>query len=303
MRIKDNANCDYVWRTLMRLANLAGRLVIVVDDQALQAVDVEKASGGRFSCDPQAIFEVWDDFRGWASTARLDDKLTFRLEDLAAPVPAPAQVFAIGLNYGDHANESNLPIPEDFPPVFTKFRTALSGPVSTVCLPDGGHTDWEVELVVVMGRRAKAIGAEGAWSYVAGLTVGQDISERISQLSGPAPQFSLGKSFAGFAPTGPWVVTSDEFSDPAELELGCAIDGEKVQNGNTRDLLFSVPTLIAGLAAVTTLLPGDLIFTGTPSGVGLGQQPQRFIQPGEELVSWIEGIGELRQTFVTASTR
>jgi len=171
--------------------------------------------------------------------------------------------------------------------------------VTTVTLAPGGHTDWEIELVVVIGRRAVNVQVDDAWSHVAGLTAGQDLSERVSQLAGPAPQFSLGKSFPGFAPLGPWVVTVDEFTDPDDLGLSCAIDGETVQDGRTRDLLFPIRQLIAGLSAVTALEPGDIVFTGTPPGVGLGRDPQRWLQPGEVLTSHIEGIGELRQSFVS----
>jgi 2-keto-4-pentenoate hydratase/2-oxohepta-3-ene-1,7-dioic acid hydratase in catechol pathway len=135
---------------------------------------------------------------------------------------------------------------------------------------------------------------------VAGLTVGQDISERILQTEGPAPQFSMGKSFPGFAPMGPWVVTVDEFDNPDDLELGCAIDGEPMQHSRTSNLIFPVPQLIEGLSATLALLPGDVIFTGTPAGVGIGRNPQRWLQPGEELVSYITGIGELRQRFASA---
>jgi 2-keto-4-pentenoate hydratase/2-oxohepta-3-ene-1,7-dioic acid hydratase in catechol pathway len=207
-------------------------------------------------------------------------------------------VFAIGLNYRDHALESNLAVPDTFPPVFTKFRTALSGPITTVVLPPGGNVDWEVELVVVIGRRAERVAAADAWSHVAGLTAGQDISERITQLAGPAPQFSLGKSFPGFAPIGPWVVTVDEFGDPDDIELQCAIGEEILQKGRTSGFLFGVPALIEGLSRVTPLLPGDIIFCGTPAGVGIGRDPQRFLQPGDVLVSQVSGIGELRQTFI-----
>jgi 2-keto-4-pentenoate hydratase/2-oxohepta-3-ene-1,7-dioic acid hydratase in catechol pathway len=279
----------------VRVGNLSGRLTVFTERGA---VDVQKASNGRYGPDPQAVYQVWDEFLGWARGAELADAVAFEPAELGAPVPAPAQVFAIGLNYSDHAAESNRAVPETFPPVFTKFRTAITGPVSTVVLPPGGHTDWEVELVVVLGRRAERVSADDAWPYVAGLTVGQDLSERIRQLEGPAPQFSLGKSFPGFAPTGPWVVTVDDLDDPADLELGCSIDGETVQHARTNLLIFSVPQLIAGLSATLPLLPGDLIFTGTPAGVGLGRSPQRWLQPGEELVSYVTGIGELRQRFV-----
>jgi 2-keto-4-pentenoate hydratase/2-oxohepta-3-ene-1,7-dioic acid hydratase in catechol pathway len=135
---------------------------------------------------------------------------------------------------------------------------------------------------------------------VAGLTAGQDISERILQTAGPSPQFSLAKSLPGFGPTGPWLVTPDEFSDPDDLELGCAVNGNQMQKGRTRDLIFSVPAMLAALSRRLPLLPGDVIFTGTPAGVGMGRTPQVWLAPGDELVSYIAGIGELRQRFVAA---
>lgn len=279
----------------MRIANLSGRLTLIVDGRA---VDVEQASGGRFAADPQAVYERWEEFRTWANTTGLPTGDAFAPVNLGSPAPAPRQTLAIGLNYRDHASESGFAAPEGLPPVFTKFVTSITGPVTEVTLPEGGHTDWEVELVVVIGGCAEAVSETDAWQHVAGLAVGQDISERVVQLAGPAAQFSLGKSFPGFAPIGPWLVTPDEFDNPDDLELRCAINGEEVQKGRTRDLIFSVPALIAGLSAVLPLLPGDVIFTGTPAGVGLGRHPQRWLAAGDELVSTIEGIGELRQTFV-----
>ncbi|PVC83724.1 fumarylacetoacetate hydrolase [Streptomyces sp. CS090A] len=279
----------------MRIANLSGRLALVVDDRA---IDVEQASGGTFAADPQAVYERWEEFRAWAAGADLPAGAPFEAADLGSPAPAPRQTLAIGLNYRDHAAESGFVAPDGLPPVFTKYVTSISGPVTEVALPPGGHTDWEVELVAVIGARAEKVSETDAWSHVAGLAVGQDISERVGQLAGPAPQFSLGKSHPGFAPIGPWLVTPDEFGNPDDLELRCAVNGEEVQKGRTRDLIFSVPALIAGLSAVLPLLPGDVIFTGTPAGVGLGRDPQRFLGHGDELVSTIEGIGELRQTFV-----
>ncbi|MGW2173347.1 fumarylacetoacetate hydrolase family protein [Streptomyces sp. NPDC001705] len=279
----------------MRIANLFGRLVLVVDGLA---VDVEEASGGRFTADPQAVYERWEEFRQWVAQASLPEGSALDPARLGAPVPAPRQIVAAGLNYRDHAAESGFALPDTMPPVFTKFATSITGPVTEVTLPPGGHTDWEIELVVVIGTRAHHVCAKDAWGYVAGLTVGQDISERITQLEGPSPQFSLGKSFPGFAPIGPWVVTPDAFDDPDDLGLRCTVNGEEVQKSRTGDLIFSVPELIARLSSVIPLLPGDLVFTGTPAGVGLGRDPQRWLAPGDELVSTIEGIGELRQRFV-----
>ncbi|MET9256191.1 fumarylacetoacetate hydrolase family protein [Streptomyces sp. NPDC003717] len=279
----------------MRIANLSGRLALIVDGRA---VDVEQASAGRFAAAPQAVYERWEEFRAWAAGAELPEGLGFDPAELDSPAPDPRQVLAIGLNYRDHAAESGFAAPEGLPPVFTKFATSISGPVTDVTLPPDGHTDWEVELVAVIGRRAERVAEADAWSHVAGLAAGQDISERVSQLAGPAPQFSLGKSFPGFAPIGPWLVTPDEFDNPDDLELRCTVNGEEVQKGRTRDLIRSVPALIAALSAVLPLLPGDVLFTGTPAGVGLGRNPQRFLAPGDVLVSTVEGIGELRQTFV-----
>lgn len=283
----------------MRLANLDGRAVLVSPRAAV--LDVAAASRGRFGPDLPALYDQWDDFARWAAKQDLSQaSAPVDRARLGSPSPQPRQVFAIGLNYRDHAAESGLSAPEGLPPVFTKFATCLSGPDTTVTLPPGGHTDWEVELVVIIGRRAERVTEDQAWNHVAGLSVGQDISERISQLAGPAPQFSFGKSFPGFGPVGPWLVTPDEVANRDDLELGCSIDGNLVQKARTGDLICPVAKLISALSAGPALLPGDIIFTGTPSGVGLGRQPQRWLRPGETLRSWIEGIGELRQTFVAA---
>jgi 2,4-didehydro-3-deoxy-L-rhamnonate hydrolase len=278
----------------VRIGNLAGRLVIIT---GAGAIDVESASGGRFGADPQAIYDRWAEFAGWAASADDATAQPYQPAQLGAPAPAPKQSFGIGLNYRDHVAESGLAVP-DQPSVFTKFPSCLTGPYSEVALPPGGHTDWEVELVAIIGTAARNVSAAAAWSHVAGLTVGQDISERISQLAGSPAQFSLGKSFPGFGPTGPWLVTVDEFSDPDDLELGCSVNGDQMQKARTSYLIISVPQLIAKLSAVVTLLPGDIIFTGTPAGVGMGRDPQRWLAPGDEVVSYVEGIGELRQRFV-----
>ncbi|SDT80309.1 fumarylacetoacetate hydrolase family protein [Actinoplanes derwentensis] len=279
----------------MRIANLSGRLVLITEHGT--AVDVEQLSEGRFSADPQAVYPRWAEFRAWAATAELADGVPFSATDLGAPAPAPRQILAIGLNYRDHAAESGFAVPDGLPPVFTKFVSSLTGPVTDVALPADGQTDWEVELVAVIGAPAYRVAEENAWDHVAGLTVGQDISERRTQLAGPVPQFSLGKSYPGFAPTGPYLVTADSFDDPDDLALGCSINGEDVQKGRTSELLLSVPVLIARLSAVLPLSPGDILFTGTPAGVGLGRKPQRWLADGDELVSYVTGIGELRQRF------
>jgi 2,4-diketo-3-deoxy-L-fuconate hydrolase len=277
----------------MKFANLNDRLTLVCADGS--GLDVARASNGRFPANPQLAYANWGRLCAWAGRRDSgDDEIdTSRLQ---APAPRPGQIFAIGLNYAAHAAEARFDVPSS-PPVFTKFASSLSGPVTQVVHP-GGKVDWEVELVVVVGLRGHRIPEADAWKHVAGLTVGQDISERELQLTGAPPQFSLGKSYPGFAPTGPWVVTADEMPDPDDLELGCAINGEQVQKGRTSEMVFSVSELVARLSAVTPLSAGDLIFTGTPSGIGLGREPQRYLSVGDELTSYVDGIGELRQTFV-----
>ena len=275
----------------MRYANLAGRATLLTDGGA---IDVARASDGRFPADPQAVFEHWAALREWAPAAPRDAARPFAEGDLGAPAPRPVQVFGIGLNYRDHAAESGME-PPGRPATFTKFPTCLTGPFATVALPSP-MVDWEVELVVVIGARAHRVAAEAAWAHVAGLTVGQDLSERVVQWAGGG-QFSLGKSFPGFGPMGPWLVTPDALANPDDLELGCKLGDEVLQRGRTSDMIFPVPQLIAELSGILPLLPGDVIFTGTPAGIGATRKPPRFLQPGEVLHSWIEGIGSLRNTF------
>ncbi|HEY3732638.1 MAG TPA: fumarylacetoacetate hydrolase family protein [Streptosporangiaceae bacterium] len=278
----------------MRIANLSGRLTVIRGELAF---DVQKNSGGRFGADPQAVYEEWDAFTSWAATAAWENGVPVDPAELGSPAPVPRQVFGIGLNYRAHADESGFGVPDGEPPVFTKFASSVTGPRGDITLPPGGHTDWEVELVVIMGRLARRVGFSEALDYVAGYAVGQDISERVLQMASSPPQFSLGKSLPGFAPIGPWLVTLDEFSNPNDVELSCAVNGEQMQRGHTREMIFSVPALIVKLSGALPLLPGDVIFTGTPAGVGLGRTPPRWLAPGDELVSRIEGIGEMRHRF------
>ncbi len=283
----------------MRLANINGRAALVTGDAT--AVDVHELSDGKFGPSLRSVYDDWEAFRAWAAERDPIGGALFAQTDLGAPSPEPRQVFAIGLNYTEHAAESGFDAPTDLPPVFPKFVSSLSGPVTDVTLPPGGNTDWEVELVVVMGREAHGVAEAEAWDHVAGLTVGNDISERVVQLRGPAPQFGLGKSFPGFSPTGPWLVTPDEVEDRDDLRLTTVLDGEVLQDGRTSQLIFPVARLVAELSRVVTLYPGDLIFSGTPAGVGVGRDPKRFVAAGQTMVSTIEGIGELRQRFVAAT--
>jgi 2-keto-4-pentenoate hydratase/2-oxohepta-3-ene-1,7-dioic acid hydratase in catechol pathway len=280
----------------MRIANLAGRATLVVPGDDDRGVDIAAVSGGKFGPDVQSIYDEWDAFGAFVADLDLSQVTTGQLDEreLRAPVPAPRQVFGIGLNYRSHAAESGMDLPS-VPATFTKFPASITAPFALVELPNG-TVDWEVELVVVIGRRADRVAAGDGWSHVAGLTVGQDLSDRTLQFAAGG-QFSLGKSHRGFSPLGPWVVTPDELDDPDDLALGCAIDGETVQDARTSDLVFGVSELVAELSAVVSLLPGDIIFTGTPGGVGVSRRPARFLRPGETLVSWIEGIGTIRTRF------
>jgi 2-keto-4-pentenoate hydratase/2-oxohepta-3-ene-1,7-dioic acid hydratase in catechol pathway len=279
----------------MRLATINQRLCLL---QPGGAVDVHAASDGMFDADPAAVYPHWQEFVRWAGAAAMPAPEPFAPEALGSPSPAPRQVYGIGLNYSEHIAESGFARPTS-PPVFTKFPSCITGPHGDITLPPGGHTDWEVELAVIIGTTAHAVSAATAWDYVAGLSVGQDVSERILQMATQPPQFSLGKSYPGFGPVGPCLVTPDEFANPDDLELGCLVNGEQMQKGRTSQLIFGVPELIEQLSRVTPLLPGDIIFTGTPSGVGMGRSPQRWLQPGDVLTSYIEGIGEMRHQFVS----
>ncbi len=276
----------------MRLANLDDRLVVATTGGFH---DAHQASEGRFGPDPQAVYDRWDEFAEWAASAELAGGSQPDIGRLGPPVPRPRQVFAVALNYPEHAAETGLAKPER-PLIFTKFPTCLTGPLADVALATP-CVDWEVELVVAIGARADRVGEADGWDHVAGVTVGQDLSARDVQRAGPAPQFSLGKSFPNFGPTGPWLVTSDEPAVAGELELECVRNGERVQHETSSQMIFSVPQLIAFISSVCPMLPGDLLFTGTPSGVGARREPPIYLRAGDTLTSRISGIGEISQTF------
>ncbi|MGX6601001.1 fumarylacetoacetate hydrolase family protein [Micromonosporaceae bacterium Da 78-11] len=279
----------------MRIYNLDQRLALGVGADG--AVDVEKASDGRFGSDVQAIYPRWDEFSAWARGFQGPAEHTVDDSLLGPPVPRPPQVFGIGLNYREHAVEAGLAIPGQ-PVVFTKFPSSVTGPYAAITRPPGS-VDFETELVAVIGRRADRVPASRAWEHIAGLTAGQDLSERELQFAGSPPQqFSLGKSLPGFAPIGPALVTVDEFPDPDDIGLGCQVNGRQMQAGRTGDMIFSVPQLVEFLSHLLPLLPGDLIFTGTPSGIGWARTPRELLQVGDQLVTRIDGIGEMRHHFV-----
>lgn len=280
----------------MRLANHADRAALVVraEGDSVSIADVAETSDGRFGPDPMDLLEAWDEFRLWARTAAPDAVRTVSRAALSAPVPRPRQIFGVGTNYADHADEVGQTAHQS---VFVKLPTSLVGPVATVTLPTT-TVDWEVELVVVVGRPAFRIPAARAWDHLAGLMVGQDLSERTSQFAGELPQFSLAKSRPGFGPTGPWLTTPDELDDPTDLALTCRHNAESLQSGRTTQMIMKVDAVVASIAADVPLLPGDLIFTGTPSGTGHGRHPRQYLVDGDHLVSEISGLGRIEQHLV-----
>jgi 2-keto-4-pentenoate hydratase/2-oxohepta-3-ene-1,7-dioic acid hydratase in catechol pathway len=210
---------------------------------------------------------------------------------LAAPVPRPPKIVCIGLNYSDHAAESNLPIPET-PTVFAKFQTAVTGHRHPIVLPKNSvKPDYEAEFAVVIGQGGRHIPEERWREHVFGYTIANDVSARDFQMA--TTQWMIGKTFDTFAPIGPAIVTADEIEDPHNLDISLTISGEVLQSSNTRNLIFGVPKLIAFLSSVFTLQPGDIISTGTPAGVGFARKPPRWLKPGDEMTVRVEGIGEL----------
>ncbi len=208
-------------------------------------------------------------------------------------VGQPGKVICIGLNYRDHAIESGAEIPTE-PVVFSKFNTTLVGHGDSIRLPSvSNEVDYEAELVVVIGKQAKHVDAQNAMDFIFGYTCGHDVSARDWQKGRPGGQWLLGKTFDTFAPTGPCLVTTNEVPDPSNLSVRMHLNGEVVQDSSTAQLIFDIPTLIEHLTKIVTLLPGDLIFTGTPPGVGAARKPPVFLQPGDECKVEIEGIGTL----------
>ncbi len=274
-----------------RLANVDGRAALVRDDAWF---DLEQLDDG-LSADPMTALTDLDRLHaadaaleGAAPTGSFAEALD--AGRVGPPVPAPSACFGIGLNYRSHVAESNMAVPS-VPVVFTKFPGCLVGPRTTVDLV-GAMCDYEVELVVAIGPGGRDITAETAWDHVAGLTVGQDISDRALQFAATPPHFDLGKSRDTFGPIGPVLVSTDVVPDRDAVALSCTVDGEVRQTGTTADLIFSVPELIAYLSSIMTLRTGDLIFTGTPDGVGMATG--KLLTDGCTIGSSIDGIGELR---------
>lgn len=216
---------------------------------------------------------------------------------MGCPVASPSKIVCIGLNYAKHAKETNAPIPQE-PILFMKSTTAITGPYDPVMIPKNSvKTDWEVELAFVIGKKASYVEESEAMDYVAGYCLHNDVSEREFQLE-RGGTWDKGKGCDTFAPLGPWLVTKDEIADPHALRLWLKVNDQLMQDGNTDDLIFNIPQLVSYLSQFMTLLPGDIISTGTPAGVGLGFNPPVYLQPGDVVELGIDGLGTSRQNVI-----
>lgn len=278
----------------MKLANIGGRAHIISE---VGGADIAQLTGGKFPADMRSLLDqiaelaIWlDEKKPGLDPAFSEAVLGENLSALDAPISNPSQIFAVGLNYQAHGIETGMAIPDE-PMIFTKFPSSIAGPGDVIRLP-ADTVDWEVEMVIVIGKPGRNITRDAALAHVAGYCVGQDLSERRLQMASKPPQFSLAKSFEAFAPIGPWITTADEV-DCRQLGIGSSIGGEVLQDGNTSQMIFDVPTLVTYLSNVCELRTGDLIFSGTPDGVGFSRQPPRFLADGDLLESHIHGLGRL----------
>jgi 2-keto-4-pentenoate hydratase/2-oxohepta-3-ene-1,7-dioic acid hydratase in catechol pathway len=278
-----------------KLANVGGRSALVDGEHYF---DVATISDGALPNDPMLtlacsaeLIALAETLAGRAPTGALADVV------LGPPVPQPQKSFAIGLNYIDHAAEGAMEVPAN-PLVFTKFPSCLTGPHADVEMRSN-FCDYEGELVVVIGRGGKDIPAERAWDHVVGVMVGQDISDRKAQFAAKPPHFDLGKSFDTFGPTGPMLVSLDGIGDPRDLRIVTSVNGETRQDDTAGNMVFDVPTLIAYLSQITTLVSGDLIFTGTPAGIGAAHG--KFLADGDVITTTIDGVGTLVNRCVRVS--
>ena len=283
----------------MRFANVSGRACLVLDGRA---VDIQKASGGALGSDPMATVDLANHASLRALAADVDPSGWPELDEaaLGPPVPTPGKIIAMALNYRSHAEEAGKAIPTE-PHVMAKFPTCICGPYDDVPIADLQMVDYEVELVVAVGRRCKGAAAADAWDHISGLTCGNDVSDRNEQFRPPVKQFSLAKSYDAFGPIGPTMITPDEVADPDDLALSCRVDGEVRQQARTSDFIFDVGYLMAWLSRYVTLEVGDLIFTGTPGGVGDSMDPPTYLRDGQVVEITVEGIGTICNRIVAGA--
>lgn len=275
-----------------RLANVAGRAALVDGDQYF---DLETVSDGAIGSDPMAAVAAFEQLHG-IDTGGVEPTGNLADVELGPPVPTPKHCFGIGLNYRSHVTETAMELPT-VPVVFTKFPGCISAPNTDVVLV-GDAIDYEAELVVVLGRGGADIPAAKAWSHIAGVTAGQDISDRTLQFAAKPAHFDLGKSRDTYGPIGPVLVSPDCLADPDDVALQCSVNGEVRQHASTEQLIFSVPALVEYLSAVMTLYSGDVIFTGTPEGVGMASG--KLLVPGDVIVTTITGVGTMTNHCVAS---
>ena len=275
-----------------KLANINGRSSLVKDESYY---DIEEISNGKLNSDPSDSLKSIDILNDLSNNlVNFKSKGTIDNSQLGPPVTNARNCFAVGLNYKNHAEESGMEIPP-FPMIFTKHTTCITGPFEDIEMRSD-IVDYEAELVAVIGKSGKNITKENAWNHVAGLTVGQDISDRSVQFHAIPPQFNLGKSFDTFGPIGPFLVSPDAFDNKESLNLECYVNDELRQKDNTSDFIFDIPYIISYISEFITLNTGDLIFTGTPAGVGATQG--KLLKNGDILKTTIEGIGTLENKCV-----
>ncbi len=281
----------------LRLSSLNGRAHIVVshNDRTAHVVDLEVSSRSAFSVDPMSAYENWDAVRDFVAT-NTDQGIEVEISSLDSPAPRPRQIFAVGLNYRQHAIEFGLDIPPS-PLVFTKFQSSIGSPFTPIPLTNE-QSDWEVELVLIVGRGGRSISRDHAWDHIAGICVGQDISNRVEQFTTNPPQFCLGKSFQNHTVFGPWVVDAQSVPNKDSLHISCFVNGREVQSSNTGDLIFSVSEIVEYLSNIVELYPGDVIYTGTPSGIGNSRKPPEFLKKGDVIVSTLESVGTITNVCV-----
>ena len=270
-----------------KLGTVDGKAVLIKGDFYY---DISSLSNGSISSDSVEALKLQSELS--ALYESLNEKnASGKLSDveLGNPVPTSPNCYAVGLNYRKHAEESGMDIPE-VPMIFTKHTTCLVGPHREIEMRSD-HVDYEAELVAVIGKSGKDISTENAWDHIAGLCVGQDISDRVVQFAAKPPQFNLGKSFDTFGPMGPYLVSPDCLEDKNNLKIVCKVNGEIRQSDNTNDLIFDIPAIVKYLSEIVSLNVGDVIFTGTPGGVGVMEG--KFLKEGDVLTTTIEGLGTL----------
>ena len=281
----------------LKLASLHGRAHFAIGSSVeFRVVDVEHSSKGSLPSDVMSCYSVWQSLRAHAATLSSTEGAICSIEQLDCPVPQPRQLFAVGLNYKKHAEEMSSPIPTT-PLMFAKFQSSINKPCGDVQLV-GQTCDYESELVIVIGTGGTKIAQADAWKHIAGITTGQDVSDRTLQYSGVPPQFSLGKSRTGFTPMGPWVADMHDNSNRDDLRLTCSINGEIRQDTKTSDMIFDISQIVSYLSGICQLFPGDAIFTGTTAGVGHGHKPPIYLQRGDIIETTLEGVGIIRNCCV-----